>query len=210
MKHTFNQQKAKQSHWQDEAGENIPYNRTTKYERKAERVLASLGKGAIDLNAKLSAFKDKVANEAQGLYDAYMQEKNGKIGKNKGNVTLFNFDRSLKVQVDVTERITFDDLAIQNVQNKLMSFIDEAVSSEKDFIKSIVQSAFETSRGKLDVKKVLSLKKHADRIKNPTYHEAMKELDAAIRRPKSKTYFRVSVRNEQGGYDDVQLNFAAL
>ncbi len=206
----FTQQKVSQSHWIDESDERIPTNRVTKYERLAERTLASLGKEAIKINKALTTFKDKIATQAQKLYEAYMKEKDGKIGKNKGSVTLFNFDRSLKVQVDVTERIVFDDLAIKNVQDKLMAFIDQAVSSEKEFIQSIVKSAFETSRGKLDVKKVLSLKKHAGRIKNKLYHEAMDELDAAIRRPKSKTYFRVWVRNAEGGYDDVQLNFSAI
>ena len=71
-------------------------------------------------------------------------------------------------------------------------------------------SAFETSRGKLDTKKVLSLKRHASRIKDKRYHEAMDLIDKAIRKPESKTYFRVWEKDENGQYKSVDLNFSSI
>ncbi len=208
--YTFKQHKASDKLWKEESGMAIPNNRLTKYEKKAERELAKIARTAISLNAKLVEFKDHVQVTVRELYEQYMAENNGKLGKNKGNVSLYNFDRSVKVEVNVNEQITFDDLGIENVRAKLMAFIDDNINREKEFIVALVKSAFETSRGKLDVKKVLSLKKHASRIKSPQYQEAMHLLDKAIRRPRSKTYFRVWIRNAEGGYDDVQLNFSSI
>lgn len=206
----FTQHKTSDKVWKEESGMEIPKSRVTPYEKKAERHLAKIAKDAISINAKLTTFKDHVQETVQELYELYMAENNGKIGKNKGNVSFYNFDRSLKVEVNVNEQITFDDLGIENVRAKLMAFIDDNINQEKEFIVALVKSAFETSRGKLDVKKVLSLKKHASRIKSPQYQEAMLLLDKAIRRPRSKTYFRVWVRNSEGGYDDIQLNFSSI
>ena len=70
--------------------------------------------------------------------------------------------------------------------------------------------AFTTSGGKLDAKNVLGLRRYADRITDPRYTEAMTLIDKAIRKPESKEYFRVWVKDNSGEYQDLQLNFSAL
>jgi hypothetical protein len=77
-------------------------------------------------------------------------------------------------------------------------------------LKELVLSAFQTSKGKLDTKKILGLKKHASRIEDKRYHEAMKYLDESVRRPTSSTYFRVWVRNDAGQYENIDLNFSSI
>ena len=74
----------------------------------------------------------------------------------------------------------------------------------------MVIEAFETSKGAIDTKKVLSLTKHKDRVNNKLFSEAVLLINQAIRRPKSKTYRRVWIKDGSGKYQNVELNLSSL
>lgn|GEM_PF-430326 len=207
---SINQQKSADAFWKDEAAREIPYNRTTNYERLAERTTAKLAKAAADLNSRLTTFKTDLKNEALKLYQAFCAENNGKIGQGKGNATFYNFDRSIKVEVTVNEAISFDENTIELAKAKLDEVLNDGLDGAKDFVKPLVMDAFTTTGGKLDTKRVLGLRRYADRVKDARYLEAMSLIDKAIRKPKSKEYFRVWIKGDNGQYYDIQLNFAAI
>jgi hypothetical protein len=142
--------------------------------------------------------------------DAIIAENNGKVRETKGNLVLYNFDGSIKLEVNINDRIEFDSVLLDQCKAKLDQLLNENLSTNESFIKDIVMSAFETGRGKLDTKKVLALKKHSSRIKHPLYTEAMEFLDKSIRRPDSRTYYRVWVKDEEGKYENIDLNFSSI
>ncbi len=204
-----NTQKVADGKWKDEKGFDIPVNRITKFERKVERNWGTLFKKASKINSDLSIFKDEMRTICQEIYDDYMEENNdGKKGK--GNFTHYNFDRSIKIEVSINERIEFDDLSIQACKSKLDEFLEHNIESKDEFIKEMVMDAFETSKGNLDSKKVMSLLRYENKIKAPLFKEAMKLLKSSIRRPDSKTYFRISALNSDGKYQNIELNFSSI
>jgi hypothetical protein len=211
QKLTVTTQKPADKMWIDEEGILIPYNRTTPYERKSESTLSKLAKEAIVLNEKLAAYKADLRKKVEALYNDFVEMNDGKIqGKGKGNITLYNFDRSVKVELNINEPIHFDEEYIKLAQAELNSFLKDTLRDVADWIEPMILSAFEKSRGELDTDKVLSLKKHASRITDPRYHQAMKFIDQAINRPKSKEYYRVWVRDTDSQYKNVQLNFSNI
>src|SRR5690606_379589 len=127
-----------------------------------------------------------------------------------GNFTWHNFDRSLKIEVSINERIQFDDLTITACKDKLNQLIDANNEGKVESIKDMVNDAFSTSRGKLDAKKVMSLLKYKSRIKAPVFQEAMVLLEESIRRPDSKVYFRIWKKNQDGKYENIDLNFSSI
>jgi len=170
-----------------------------------------LAKSAIDLNTKLTAFKNYINEVADELYQAFLDGNDGKApGKGKGGITLFNFDRSIRIEVDVNDNIVIDEAFINLAKAELDDMLSEGLDGAKDFIKPLVMDAFETSGGRLDYKKVLNLKRYKDRIPDPRFNKAMDFIDKGIRRPSSTKYHRISVRNEAGKYVDVQLNFSKI
>lgn len=208
---SINQQKSSAEKWQDETGTGIPYNRVKKYERLNERRLASIARQAISLNARLREFKEAVFKEASEMYEAFIADNGGKApGKGKGGITLYNFDRSIKAEVSVSEQIQFDENFIELAKSKLDELLNDGLESAKDFVKPLVMDAFSTTGGKLDTKRVLGLRRYADRIEDSRYKEAMAYIDKAIRKPESKEYFRVWVKGPQNEYVDVQLNFSSI
>ena len=187
----------------------IPFNRITVEEKNRERHAAKLLIEARKISESLQAFKEHVAEVCTTVYDAYMAQR--KItAPVKGNFTWYNFDRSIKIEVSVNERIEFDDMGLAACRAKLNEFIEGAIDSKVEFIKDLVNEAFSTSRGKLDSKKVMSLLKYKDKIKEPAYLEAMDYLEQSIRRSTSKAYFRVWEKNAVGEYEAIDLNFSSL
>ncbi len=205
------QQKPTDQLWLDETGTRIPYNRVKPYERLNERKLAVLAKSAIDLNIRLKAFKSTLKETAEELYRAFLEDNNGRPpGKGKGGITLFNFDRSIKVEVDVNDNIVLDEAFISLAKEEFDHLLNDAIGDAKEWFKPILMDAFETSGGRLDYKKVLNLKRYKDRITDPRFHKAMDFIDKAIRKPSSTEYFRVWIRDNTGKYTDVQLNFSKI
>jgi hypothetical protein len=196
----------KEKFWNDETGQAIPANRILPLEKAKEKAAYKLAKEALAINQKLAAFKENIAIECRAIYDEAM--KDGKPGK--GNFIFYNFDASLKIEVRVNENIDFDTAKIELAKQKLDEMISESINKDMDFVKDLVLSAFSTSHGKLDTKKVLGLKKHSERIKDQRYHDAMALIDQSIRRPTSKTYFVVWVRDQQGQYQNIDLNFSSI
>lgn len=208
---TLKQQKPSDKTWYNESGTPVPYEYVPPFERTNERSLSALAKEAIAINAKLSQYKERAFAEAKKLYADFVAKNEGKApGKGKGGITLFNFDRSIKLELSVNEQIVFDDSFIQLAKAELDALLEEGLQGAAKFVKPIVMKAFETSRGKLDTKRVLELKRHTEAVNHPQYTKAMSFIDKAIRRPGSREYLRVYVKDETGKYVDVQLNFSAL
>ena len=202
-------QEIKQGFWTNEAGDKVPVGYINKSDKLKERHAHTLLVRAKSLNEKLAEFKELSRRLNDEVYDAAMGD--FKVNPlNKGNYTWFNFDRSVKIEVSVSERIEFDDLTIKACKEKLDEFLDENVESKHDFVKQLVTDAFATTRGKLDAKKVMSLLRYEDKINDALFQESLALLKQSIRRPDSRVYYRISERQPDGGHRAIDLNFSSI
>lgn len=176
----------------------------------AKKTVGKAANRALKLHNDLTTFKNDLKREVEELYEDFKKANGGVIGKGKGNATFYSFDRAIKVEVCINEVISFDENYINLAQEKLKEVITDGLSGASDWIEGIVMEAFTKSNGKLDTKKVLGLRKHESRVNKPQYSEAMRMIDKGIRRPSSKEYFRVWVKDDNNEYVDVQLNFSAI
>lgn len=201
---------SKDSIWTDEAGMKIPVKRISKVEKLHEKSAAEILKKAQEVNKKLFDFKAYVQDKCSEAYAAFMEEK--KIKKDsKGNYTWFNFNRSIKIEVSQSSPVKFDDLTITAAKTKLDEFVNANVESKNGFVKELVMSAFETQRNnQLDVKKVLGLTRYESKINDPLFTAAISLINQAIRRPESKTYFRIWLKNAEGKYENIELNLSNI
>jgi hypothetical protein len=202
-------QKVSEKLWTDEKGQQIPVTRIDSLEKFQEKAAGRIWANAINLNDQLQELKAMFQELSEEVYQRTMERH--KIKKpGKGNFTFFNFDRSIKVEVNINENIVFEDALIIACQSKLNEFLDAELSDKQDYFRSLINDAFSKQRGGLDAKKVLGLLKHRTKIKAALFQEALDLLEQSIRRPNSKTYYRVSERMEDGGYKVVDLNFSSI
>ena len=195
--------------WKDEKGMEIPYTRTSAVERMMEKGAYKLLHDAIALSDELGELKNDCRKISEEIFNRIMSDNDVKKAT-KGNFSWFNFDRSIKVEVSINERITFDDALITACQHKLNEFLNDELSDKQDFIRQLVTDAFSRTRGTLDAKKVMGLLRHKQQIKAKKFHEALELLEKSVRRRDSKTYYRVSYRKENGEYQVVDLNFSSI
>jgi hypothetical protein len=196
--------------WIDESGTVIPFNRITPTEKLFERSTAKLLKGALAINKQLADFKKMIQELSAEAFEAFMKSK--EITKeSKGNFTWYNFNRSIKIEVSNSEPIKFDDLTILAAKDYLDQFLNENIESKNEFVKDMIKDAFSTQRnGQLDVKQVLKITKYKVRVGNELFTKACDCIIEAIRRPSSKTYFRIWQKDENGKYQNIDLNISSL
>jgi hypothetical protein len=195
--------------WIDETGIAIPYNRTSKSERVKEQVTGNILKHALKLSASLLSLKEDMASAITIVVESLMDEK--KIPKqHKGNFTIYNFDRSIKIEVAVNEMIQFDDALIAAARECLDSFISKNVQGTDEVVRVLINSAFHNTKGGLDSKKVLSLMKYRTKIKDKNFQRAIELIEQSISRPSSKKYMRVWAKDSAGQYQNIDLNFSSI
>ena len=196
--------------WVDESGISIPFNRITPTEKLFERSTAKLLKDGLQINKYLVDFKKLIQKLSAEAFEAFMASK--EITKqSKGNFTWFNFNRSIKIEVANSEPIKFDDLTILAAKDYLDQFLNENIDSKNEFVKDMIKDAFSTQRnGQLDVKQVLKITKYKVRVNNELFTKACDCIIEAVRRPSSKTYYRVWVKNEDNQYVLIDLNLSSI
>lgn len=199
--------------WTDHTGLEIPVSRISKLEKLKERNAKKLMNAVSKCKTQLKATKELAVELTNDIYKMFLEDNGLTELDRKGNFSWFSFDRTFKIELKSNAQIVFDDLEIEACKSKLMTFIDNhiAATDPKDqFIKQIVLSAFETSRGKLDYKKVLSLKSYKDKVKNKRFDEALEHLDKASKVVGSKEYMLFYVLGENKKYQPISLNISSF
>jgi hypothetical protein len=203
----MNKKETKQ--WMDETGLVIPANRITPFEKSKEKAAIKALNGAKKANTALLAYKKELMKLCDDVYAQAAAENNVKPDA-KGNFVWYSFDRAIKIEVAINDRIEFDDLTITAAREKFNEFLDANIEGKVDFAKDLINDAFQTSRGKLDTKKIMSITKYRMKIPDAVFQEALDLLEKAIRRPDSKRYFRVWEKDKEGEYLAIDLNFSSI
>lgn len=203
-------QKMSDNFWTDETGNMVQISRLTKTEKIMEKNSGRIYKRSLEINELLKKFKEEIEQLTDEVYASYINEKKLNDKNLKGNFTFYNFNRTVKIEININDRIEFDELGIQSARQLLEEFLQDNVQTKDDVIRQLILDAFSTRNGKLDPKKVLNLIRYRSKIKNDKFLRAIELLEESIRKPSSKTYFRVFAKNEQGKWESIELNFSAL
>ncbi|TNE29182.1 MAG: DUF3164 family protein [Bacteroidetes bacterium] len=198
--------------WRDEQGLLIPANRVTKSEKLRERSSEKLLKQAKKVSGDIDKLKDLFADLSEEVMNAVMLENEIDNKKHKGNFTWYNFDRSIKIEVAISERIEFDDMLIAAAKEKFDEFLSDATGGVEDMIRELILDAFHNTKGRLDSKRVLGLVRYSSKVPKKTYpkfHDAVQLIQDSIRKPFSKKYFRIFEKNADGEYESINLNISA-
>lgn len=207
---TPKQQTPKDKEWKDAKGAAIPYNRTTAYERLCEKNAHAILAEAVKVNAALAKLKQLFGDKHMEVLDAFKRAQGTDLKETKGNKVWYSFDRGIVVECKIQERIEFEDLLITAAREKLNEFLSTKLSSDDQFVVEMVTTAFETTNGKLDAKRIMHLLGYKHKVKAALFQEACEMIEKSMRRTFSKSYMSVGVRQADGSYQYVHLNFSAL
>lgn len=192
--------------WTDHNGQEIPAQYVPKLDKERDRVAQKLHKRAVTLNKQIAAYKNMALAEADEIFEA-MLEKHDSSKDHKGNYTITSFDKTIKIEVNVKDRIEFTD-EIQVAQLKINEFLAMKIEGADADLQEIVNNAFRTTKGRLDTKRVLSLFSY--KIKHAKWLEAMEAIKSSITKNSSKRYMRIFKKDDSGEYKSLDLNFSSI
>lgn len=167
----------KEQKFVDANGIEIPAKYVSKLDKERDRLVRKYAAKAVILSKKLEEYKYELLEECDKHYQNILEENNIKSA-GKGNYTLTTFDKSYKIEISVQENISCDD-TIVIAQAKLNEYLDLITKNTTDDLRQIVNSAFQTRKGQLDVKRIISLFRL--NINHPLWKEAMELLKKAFR-----------------------------
>lgn len=149
---------------------------------------------AQDVSTMIADFKALSMSEIASFMLLSAGEYGVKIGGTKGNLTLYNFDQSEKIEMQVAEFLRFDE-RLQHAK----ALIDECIRSWGDGahpgLMTLIMSAFEVDKaGKISTGKVLGLRRH--NIDDPKWKMAMQLISDSIVPVGSKRYVRFYKRHD--------------
>jgi hypothetical protein len=193
--------------WKNHKGEIVPANYVPDFDKKKEKVIERHFKRAQEVNALLDKFKKEALEQCDGIYESMMAHANIELSERKGNYTLNSFDKSIKIEVAVQDRIEFDD-NINFAQKKIEEFLQLKMEGTDLELVELITNAFKTNKGKLDNKRILSLFRY--KITHPLWLEAIELITKSIQTNSSTRYFTIWQKNEEGTYKQIQLNFSSI
>lgn len=197
--------KDKKSFWVDASGHEVPVEYIDKTIKQRDKIVHSVIAKAQRLNKRLEQEKLAVVKSIQD----YLASVAGKYGESwKGNTTLYNFDKTLKIEVNISEHIEFDE-RLQIAKSKIDHCIERWSEGSRKEIATLIGSAFKVDKkGCINTKLILGLRQH--KFDDDEWKEAMDIISDAICVVNSKAYYKFFIKNDKDTWEVVQLNFSNI
>jgi hypothetical protein len=187
----------------------VPESMIKPIDRARDELVRELAAQARIVSASLRAFKTRVFEDINAFVDLSAEEYGVSLGGKKGNLTLYNFDGSFKVQVSIAEHLVFDE-RLQAAKHLVDECITDWSKGSRDEIKVLVQSAFATDKeGKINTGRVLGLRRLD--IRDEKWLRAMQAIGESLQVIGSKEYVRFYERiGTTDQYQPISLDIAAV
>lgn len=165
--------------------------------------------------AKVKAMQEKLRNlklEMMGDIAAFVElsaERYGvKVGGDKGNITLQSFDGRYRIKRQTSESLAFDE-GLQAAKSLIDECLREWCEKSPGELRAIVDQAFKVDKeGRINTNAILSLRRLE--ITDARWQRAMQAIGDSLQILDSKAYVRFYERDEQGRYNAIPLDIAAL
>lgn len=197
--------KNQKKQWIDHKGQEVPAMHVRPIDKRKDTFAIRMEKKAQKVSQALKEFKEELFAGGDQIW-IDMQNAEG-VRTGEKNYSINTFDKAIKIEISQQEKIEFDD-NIKLAKAKIFEYLDERLSDSDAEIKAIVHNAFETSRGNLDVKRVMSLFKL--NITHEKWLHGMELLKKSIDRNNSSRYARIFVRDHDGKYKSIPLSLSQI
>jgi hypothetical protein len=168
-------------------------------------------KKALNVRDTIASFRKDVENRVEAYFLLLLQEYgvDEKRRSKKGNLTLENFSATAKIEIRISETLSFDE-KLQIAKMKVDEYLEDKTKDADPEIRILITKAFEVDKeGKIDAKKIFALKSY--NIQDHRWKEAMSIIEEAKKIVSTKPYIRFYEReNIDKPYRLIALNIADI
>ena len=195
-------------YWEDSRGRLVPVAMVAEIDRLRDQLVRELASAAKGLQEAMRRFKLQAMGDVQAFVELSHEKYQVKIGGEKGNISLLTYDGRYRIQVAITEHLSFDE-RLQAAKKLIDECLTDWTGDSRDEIKTIVLDAFQVDKeGRINTGRILGLRRLA--IDDPRWLGAMQAIADSIQVVGSKTYLRIYERAADGRYNAIALDLAAL
>ena len=163
---------------------------------------------ALELHERLTAFKASALGDIDSFVELSAERYGVKLGGKKGNVTLDTFNGQFRIERQVAEHIAFDE-GLQAAKALIDECLREWTQGGNANVRTLVDHAFRVDKkGKLNTGAILGLRRL--KIDDESWSRAMTAISESITVMGTCMYVRVYRRDENGRYNIIALDMAAL
>lgn len=195
----------------DPKGNQVPRNYLMPSDKLAERNAVRIANQALKIHEQLIALKQQMSSMTLEVFNQKRADKKlHNVKERKGNFAWFSFDGGIKIEASVSDIFTFDDALMAAAKECFDAFVNTQLEDKNHPIRLMIQEAFASNRKGYDSKKLFALLKYREKVKDKDFLKALDLLQDAMKVVSSKKYYRVSLRNKEGGYEPINLNISSL
>ncbi|CUV65209.1 conserved hypothetical protein [Sulfurovum sp. enrichment culture clone C5] len=166
---------------------------------------------AVAFKGIMGEFRSKAEQKVEDYFEELMAKYNldPKAKSKKGNITLENFSSTAKVQIAISDKLTFDE-KLQLARMKFDEYFEQVTVGSSEEVKMLINKAFSVDKeGKVDVKRILELRSY--NIKHPKWVEGVALIEESKKIVSSKSYIRFYKREASDeSWKHVSLDIAAV
>lgn len=191
----------------DAAGRLIPEEMVPEYDKIKDQTVESVYAKLMGLREQMLAVKADTLQTITDLKRILESQYGVKFG-DKNNMSFTTIDGGKRLRVDQNTIKSFDE-KILVAKAKIDSLIEKWAKGSNVNLVAIVKQAFELDQsGNINVARVLSLRRL--NVDDPEWKEAMDLISDSFQPVMSKQYLNMQVRQEDGRYAAIDLNFARM
>ncbi|OLN30424.1 hypothetical protein DVDV_0624 [Desulfovibrio sp. DV] len=193
---------------EDAKGHLIPETKVKPVDKLRDELVRGVVAAAKEAQAVLRNFRANTLGDIQAFADLSAEKYGAKRGGIKGNISLLSFDGRHKVQVQISDHLSFDE-RLQVAKTLIDECLTEWTQGSTDEIKAIINQAFAVDKeGRVNTGAILGLRKLD--IQDGRWREAMEAIADSLQVIGSKKLLRVYERQADDSYAPIPLDIAAL
>ncbi|MHB9292508.1 hypothetical protein Holit_01606 [Hollandina sp. SP2] len=163
---------------------------------------------AQNMQETITRFKAEIKSDLVSYLSLSYEKYGRKFGGKKGNIRMVSYDGSLRLDLDVNKTLCFDE-RLQIAKSLIDDCITRWAQGSSSELKALIQDAFQVDhQGTVNTARILGLRRL--NIDDPQWKRAMEAINDSIQIIGAKEYIRFYIRDEQGKYQPISLDFAAL
>ena len=192
----------------DSQGRQVPEELVKDIDKLRDQTVRRIAEEAVKMKEILNTFKEKIREDIYSFVEKSAGEYGVKWGGKKGNVSLNTYDGKYRLVVAMNDNITFDE-RLQVARELIGKCLNKWSDGARQEIKLLVNDAFQVDKaGKISTARVLGLRRLD--IQDKDWQKAMTAITESIQITGTKQYLRVYERDDNGEYQMIPLDVAAL
>ncbi len=193
----------------DAHGRLVPKSMIPEIDQERHKLVCEIADAAKSLQLKIADFKARAMGDVQAFVELSAEKYDVILGGRKGNTSLVSFDGKTKVQIAISEHLTFDE-RLKAAKALVDECITEWADGSRDEIKTIIMDAFQVDKeGRLNTSRILGLRRLA--IDDEKWLRAMNAISDSMQVVGSKSYLRIYERvSPDDRWAPVALDIAVL